>query len=295
MANPEVVKFIREQSAAGYNDAEIRQALKSKGHADSDIDMAMAEASGQAAHVEDKKVGLFFAPSWEIYLKLFPRFMKMYGQILARALIAALPGLILFGVGWYMDKNNIGGDELSTRMHGALLGLQLIYVVVFVYFSIWAQIASILIIKDRNNPSFDPRLNLAQAKPLIRSYFWTEFLVGLFAGLLLLLFIVPGVIFYIYWSFSSYIVIDKRLSGMAAMRVSRSLVSGLWWPVFVSILAVIALIIIVTMILSQLEVIIGKDASDILSSLITFIITPYCSIYLYLLYEKLKSLKPEVS
>lgn len=58
---------------------------------------------------------------------------------------------------------------------------------------------------------------------------------NLLAGILLLglfiLLIVPGVIFYVYWMFTSYIVILEKKSGNAALQYSKKLVEGNWTTV----------------------------------------------------------------
>jgi len=50
-------------------------------------------------------------------------------------------------------------------------------------------------------------------------------------GLTLLL-IIPGIIFYIYWMFSIFVVVLMDKSGKDAMDYSKSLVKGRWWQVF---------------------------------------------------------------
>jgi hypothetical protein len=55
----------------------------------------------------------------------------------------------------------------------------------------------------------------------------TFFLIGLF-----LLLIIPGIIFLIYWIFSSYVLYDEKKGIRAALKRSREIVKGRWWMVF---------------------------------------------------------------
>ncbi len=65
------------------------------------------------------------------------------------------------------------------------------------------------------------------------SYFGKLIGSSLLAGILLLglflLFIVPGIIYSVYWSFLLYAVLMRDLSGMPALNYSKELVKGNWW------------------------------------------------------------------
>ena len=50
-------------------------------------------------------------------------------------------------------------------------------------------------------------------------------------GLLILL-IIPGIIFMVYWIFGVYVMYDKKLGIRASLKESRRIVRGRWWFVF---------------------------------------------------------------
>ena len=60
----------------------------------------------------------------------------------------------------------------------------------------------------------------------------TSFLGGLIIIGLLLLLIVPGIIWSLYYSFAIYVVALRGLSGKKALDYSKSIVKGQWWRVF---------------------------------------------------------------
>lgn len=62
--------------------------------------------------------------------------------------------------------------------------------------------------------------------------FITLILMGLFTGLLTLLLIIPGVIYFIYWSFTAQVVVLEDLKFSAALADSKAIVSGRWNKVF---------------------------------------------------------------
>lgn len=61
---------------------------------------------------------------------------------------------------------------------------------------------------------------------------FTLFLMGLFTGLLTLLLIIPGVIYFIYWSFTAQIVVLEDLKFGAALADSKAIIRGHWNKVF---------------------------------------------------------------
>ncbi|MBM7623670.1 hypothetical protein [Sporohalobacter salinus] len=65
-----------------------------------------------------------------------------------------------------------------------------------------------------------------------RRVFWTKFLGGIIVGLLTLVLIIPGVIWFVYYSFAIQIVILKNESGKNALDYSKDLVKGDWWRIF---------------------------------------------------------------
>ncbi len=69
---------------------------------------------------------------------------------------------------------------------------------------------------------------------------WTQFLASFAVGLLLLAFIVPGVIFFVYYTFTASVVSLCDLSGSPALDYSKRLVRGRWWRVAGKMLALFA-------------------------------------------------------
>ncbi len=65
-------------------------------------------------------------------------------------------------------------------------------------------------------------------KTLMRSV-WTGLLAGIVIFLGFLFFIVPGIIFLVWFLLVPYVFVDEGLSGTAALRRSRELVRGHWW------------------------------------------------------------------
>lgn len=59
----------------------------------------------------------------------------------------------------------------------------------------------------------------------------TNIILGIFLLGLTLLLIIPGIIYYVYWSFVLYVVILQNKSGKSALDYSKTIVKGRWWKV----------------------------------------------------------------
>ncbi|MCX6745755.1 MAG: hypothetical protein NTX00_01925 [Candidatus Parcubacteria bacterium] len=139
----------------------------------------------------------------------------------------------------------------------------------------------------------------------ISSYFWVTILSVLvvFAGLIL--FIIPGFIFMVWYSFAPFINIleEKNNKGPGALKESKNLVLGRWWPTFwrlliPALIVYLILIIVITGIFYlitngnlNLESINQSLMINILISLTSLIITPLLISYSVILYNNLKETK----
>lgn len=69
-------------------------------------------------------------------------------------------------------------------------------------------------------------------KPKLWKLFITYVIYMVLIILLFLLLIIPGIIFMVYWYLFTYVVLDQHLSGMAALKKSKELITGKWWKTF---------------------------------------------------------------
>lgn len=85
---------------------------------------------------------------------------------------------------------------------------------------------------------------LSLKDPQLKSKLWDLFLTSLiYMVLLILLFlllIIPGIIFMVYWYVFTYVVLDQKLTGMAALKKSKEMITGNWWKTFgIAVIAII--------------------------------------------------------
>ncbi|MGH6793024.1 MAG: hypothetical protein ACRECF_09850 [Methyloceanibacter sp.] len=146
--------------------------------------------------------------------------------LLAYIAVGALTGLI--------DLALTGGDAENPSHLGSLLdwliGTLISMGVVAFY------------LHTHDNPAGVTLSQLWHPKPYLK-YLAATILVGLTILLGLLLLIVPGIIFGLMFMFTSFIVIDRELGPIDAMKESKRITSGHKWPLlwFLLVLALINL------------------------------------------------------
>ncbi len=111
------------------------------------------------------------------------------------------------------------------------------------------------------------------------SYLWVSFLSGLAILGGFILFIVPGIIFSIWFAFSSYILISEGQKGRRALSESKELAKSYWWAIFGRFILLTLLIAVISW---------SPIVGDIVS---LFFGVPFATIYAYLMYEDLKRIK----
>ncbi len=119
------------------------------------------------------------------------------------------------------------------------------------------------------------------------SKYWPFFLVSLLAGLVIgigfLLFIIPGIIFVVWFTFSTYIVVCEDKRGFKALFRSKELVRGYWWPTAKRVFVLMIIIILFSL---------GSQFIPYLGQFVFMILfIPFSIIYNYLIYQNLKEIK----
>jgi len=206
--------------------------------------------------------------SWEIYKERFKVFIG----------IISIPIFIYILMGIYSVFINKIPFFIS-------LPLIFTWIIIVIIVGFWSSLALIFAIKDRKE-NIGIKESFKRGKPILIPFAWVSFLTAivLFGGFLL--FIIPGIIFTIWFLFAPYILVSEGTKGMKALFRSKDLVRGKWFQVFWRIIIIFIVFIIFFSIISRFL----KDFSFI-SGIITFLISPFLTVYYFLLYEDLKRIK----
>ncbi|MBH41770.1 MAG: hypothetical protein CL685_03585 [Candidatus Magasanikbacteria bacterium] len=105
--------------------------------------------------------------------------------------------------------------------------------VIYYIFSLWISVAMIQTIKECYEGKKPKVLRVTTSNSI--KLVWPMFVVSIIAGLIIfggmLLLVIPGTIFSVWYAFSVYAVIFDNKKNMAALTASKQLVAGKWWGV----------------------------------------------------------------
>lgn len=214
-----------------------------------------------------------FSKSFAVYQTLF---FKVIGIELL-SLLGLLPLLLLLLLFGIFEAISLDSVLTNNIVNIVLLLLLVVGFIFYVAVSIISQVGAMNIIKDNNK---DVKIFEAfkAARPQASDFFATTLLAGLFIILGIFLFIIPGIIMMVFYSFVAWVVIVEGFTDMKALRRSKDLVKGNFWQVAIRLI----LPSVIVYFLSFMPVIGG---------LISFAASPFLIAYSYNLYKSLVDLK----
>lgn len=148
-------------------------------------------------------------------------YLKNFGLYFGYAAWILIPQAVIFFLG------AVGGQD-DVKLAGAI-ALQ----VLIVGLSVWITIVLTLLtahIVRRQKFTLDELSK--RSVPLITSVFWVGIMAALIKIIGLLLLIIPGIIFAVWYAWAETEVILNNQRGLAALVASRDLTRGRFWPIF---------------------------------------------------------------
>ena len=199
---------------------------------------------------------------------------------------------------------NVDGLLKSTPLSSifAAGGVVLLIILAVTFFMIvyisltWGEIAMLYAIKDGQEG-----IGVAEAYRRswhkMLSYWWISILVPFITMGGFLLFVVPGIIFAVWFSLAKFILVAENLKGMNALLKSREYVKGKWSGVFWRFLFIDVLSLIVFLAMTFVLRLIpnSKYVEYVTRFIIGLFFTPLATAYRFLVYSNLKALKGEIS
>jgi hypothetical protein len=238
-----------------------------------------------------------FKKSWDFYRRRFLDFIEMY----LWGLLGAVPLLVIALI--FLGVSALGFEQMLLRI--VFIVLLLLALLWSLYYGIRAHIGIILLIK---NTEAKVKATFLETDNFFRDYVVVSLVSGFFLVLLTLLLIVPGVIFYVYWSFATMLVVVEGIkSTMPALKRSKSLVKGYWWAVagrllFIGVLYSLLIAIIMIPADTNIDPVTKIETFKYLSqeagqfyvvfvNIISAILSPLLAAYTYFLYKDLSAKK----
>lgn len=220
--------------------------------------------------------------------------------------ITLIPFILTFVIAFSLKVGSTalkGLLEDSLAVWAFIIPATLLVSVFLIIVYVWQFLALLFIIKDKQE-GIGIKEAYKRAWFKIKSCIWISFLSSsaIFAGSLF--FLVPGMIFAVWFYFSTYVLVDEGLTGIQAMKKSQEYVKGNFWAVVWRIFAfalfsfaiwfgVFLLLIIPNIVLGFISPKLGEIFNGIVSAGASLAYTPFVVIYSYLVYQGLKISKSQ--
>lgn len=164
----------------------------------------------------------------------------------------------------------------------------------FIYVQVWGQ-ASLITFAAEEASSL--KESFLKSRPLIMALFVTNLLVGLSILFGVVLFVVPGIIFALWFMFTSFIVVLEKASGFNAAMKSREYFRGLGSDIVLRLLLLLLVYIFFTIAVSIVAGIISHNetATGSIRAIANFVIAPFWVVFMVTLFKDVKRIKGEVS
>ncbi len=229
-----------------------------------------------------KKAGDIIREAFELYQKQYHTLLSISAFIIIPSLLVSVffqKGILLSVAGTF--------GLLFTILCGSILG------VLFIVISSWGQIALIYSAKE-SSLTVSGAFALAWEKLL--SYWWIMFLIGFLVLGGIMLFIIPGFLFAIWFSMAYFVLAMEDEKGMNALLKSREYIKGRAWSVFWRYLVLSFCTLLFGIPVSILFGGFPEPWGGIITqNVFSFLVVPFNVMYMFLLYRSLVETKGEFS
>ncbi len=233
---------------------------------------------------------LSFQPSSSLpgFIELLKQSLNIYRQNLSTLLIVIfLIATFNFIRLKYINFITISNIPIFTKL--TVISLSFL---VYLIFLLWGFCAITYLIKDisKKGSFIESYHKSLQIMPL---FLWLSFLRGFIILGALIFFIIPGIIFSIWFIFAPYILVNENLKGMDALLKSREYVRGYWWEIFWRLIIVLILIAIVYLpfLFLSSKNFISENVYQFIMNLIWSFLFSLQTIYVFMLYRSLQFIK----
>jgi hypothetical protein len=269
MVNQELRDYIARCRHAGQSDEQIAAALGQNGWEQADITAGLEEHPGAVP----TPVNL---PAVQYEQVAGPLVLLTLGVILPVAIIE------LFG---YLTQRGLWLGPV-TEIAAGIIGI------VAACFALWFALSAAWYV-SRTSEGVNAAMNHALRR--IPSYLWIVILIELIVQFGNLLFVIPGIVFAVWFSFSVFVLSQEDARGMHALLKSKEYVRGRWWKVFGTLLALgIGFIIIMVVCLGAARITESRTVmltAYTVLGILTLLYYPFALIRFYNLFARIKNEK----
>lgn len=217
----------------------------------------------------------YWPSSWQTFWRSLSFSFEHARLVMFFLLIYLLAYFLLFVL-----YNQVNGLAINSLLHTAINSIFSFGMFLNTIFFI-SGIASLLYL-DRGLPlGAIVRSRLLPKLPAIIA-FSLVFSVCITVGTLL--FIVPGILLFVWWGMGLYVLIYENVSVMQAFRRSAQLVKGMWWPTFGRLIFFFFLFFVLIMLL------VTPQVGTIFLAIVALLLQPAFILYFAFTYDQLVSI-----
>jgi hypothetical protein len=225
-----------------------------------------------------------------VWWKNLNKILKVYWEAIKFTLIPLGIILVLLILN-FVFANNVAVSSM-LKVLGLTVGV--VALVFAIYFSIRAYMGVYLLIGK--NYEGEAKEIFKETKDLFWPYIGLSLLTALLIIGWTLLLIIPGIIFSVLYSFAVYAFFFEGERGMEAIKSSRALVKGYFWPVVGRILLLSLILWVVTAIIAAPLSAMTKDSAgytlwNTVVQIFSFLIGPIAILFSYNIYTDLVKIK----
>ncbi len=223
--------------------------------------------------------------SWKNYQKLFRGLIGLT----ALSLLAIAPIFLAAG-GSFLLVSVISSKAAAYILAGILV---VAAAVSAAYYGSAVQAGIICLL---NNQTLSIKESFNQGRGLAVKYLVIMLLTGLLVLGWSLLFIIPGIIFSFYYGYGQFVLVAENQTGYAALKRSKELVQGFWWPVaYRSML--LGLVLFAALFVISIPLTVTPDGSafnslwNMLVQVIQLVVSPLVVCFSFAVYNNLVRIK----
>jgi hypothetical protein len=228
------------------------------------------KVEGFQAERELPGIGELFDRSWKIFKSRIGTLIALY---LLSGVFFIVPFGIFIGIG-YLFSMFFSGSKMALIVSGGLVGM-----IAGIIAASWGYAAFIFAVADE---SLGIKDSLDKGWQRVGAFIWLLSILGFIIMGGFLLFLIPGVIFTVWFAFAQFIIAGEDEKGMNALLKSKEYVKEHWFDVFLRLL-------IVWLISGAIGMV------PIIGPILSILFMPFMMIFIYLIYEDLRSVKGDVA
>ena len=285
MTDPKLAEYISAHLKNGESKEHIKKTLLETGWMPDAVSEALASVGAEGDVPLTSHGAAYLKNAGDLLGDAYGIFRQRY-QILLRISAVMMAPMLL--VSAFFEKN-ILYSVMKTFGIGLTALFGIVLIVLLFIISIWGQIALMYAVKEKELGATHA-FNLAWHK--IGPYWWVALLTGFLSIGGFLLFVIPGVLFAIWFSMAYFVLVAEDEKGMNALLKSREYVKGKAWSVFWRYLILFFFTLLVFI---PVGILFGGFPDPwngvIMQSIVSFFATPFSVAYLFLIYRNLAEIK----